>query len=539
MRELTNHDDSIEHLLLKATKRGATIRMQFSAPTPDIHGLATVGLSVGLGLGLTIGLGLVLLALGIVASLATIVLQGFVGGAVLGALGQSSIEHWVGGPYKQHANELSQWFTDAGAQHVSVRILKTQPYSVTHAKIVSDGKEAVLLGSPFEQVYFDAPSHAIDDFRRGENAAKGPIHDVSIAVRGPAVGHIQEVFNTHWNLAGDTDQLDVPPKLQLPGEEHAAKKGEFLSSVQVVRTLNGGTFPDGGSFPGEPKGEKGILEAHLRAIHFAERFIYIENQYFTNEAITEAIIARLKTNDQLQLILLVPVEPDIPRYPHWQKGLIQRIAKSLGSQAEHRFGAFTLWSHSAADAQHPKPRLRANYAHTKTAVIDNNWATVGSANLDGASLDFFQLIFYWRLPNLLLQGGEMRNTETNCVVFEEQLPAGGSAVDALRRQLWAEHLGFLAADGTPDTGTVKLAEPSDNDWLKVWRDRAEEKRVGLATGDPNDVKPIRVLPFPLDTWFVNPKRHLKALKVDVSKYDLVEKGPPSRAFKFGAMRAAA
>jgi hypothetical protein len=525
VRDLTTHDDSVEHLLLDAANRGVTVRMQFTVPTVDVHLLATLGFTVGVGLGLAAGLGVALLAVGLVAGLLAFIVIGFLAGIALGVGVSVSIEH-LGDHYRKHANEVSQWFVDAQAQHVAVRILETQPYSVTHTKIVTDGKAAVLLGSPFEQVYFDGPGHVIDDFRRGGSAGKGPIHDMSMSVRGPAVGHLGEVFNTHWNLTGPTDQLPVPPNLPLPGEEHSAKPGEFLTSLQVVRTINGGLLAN------LPKGEMGILEAHLRAIHFAKRFIYLENQYFTNETITDALIAALKANDQLQVILLVPVEPDIPRYPHWQKGLIQRIAKALGSDAEKRFGAFTLWSHSPSDAQHAKPRLRANYPHTKTALIDNNWATSGSANLDGASLDFFQLLFYWRLPNFLFQGGGMRNTETNCVVFEETPPAGGSAVDALRRRLWAEHLGFLNPDGTPNTNAPELSDsPSNDDWLGLWRQRAETKRSDLLS-DHDTASPIRVLPWPLDTWFVNPKRHLKALGVPFNSYDLVDDGPPSRAFKF-------
>jgi phosphatidylserine/phosphatidylglycerophosphate/cardiolipin synthase-like enzyme len=525
VRDLTTHDDSIEHLLLDAANRGVTVRMQFTVPTVDVHLLATLGFTVGVGLGLASGLGLGLLAAGIVAGLLAFVVIGFITGVVLGAGVFAFIEH-LGGHYEKHANEVSKWFVDANAQHVSVRILETQPYSVTHTKIVTDGKAAVLLGSPFEQVYFDGPGHVIDDFRRGGSAGKGPIHDMSMSVRGPAVGHLAEVFNTHWNQTGPTDHLPVPPNLPLPDEEHTAEPGEFLTSLQVVRTINGGLLA------ALPKGEMGVLEAHLRAIHFAKRFIYLENQYFTNETITEALIAALTANDQLQVILLVPVEPDIPRYPHWQKGLIQRIAKALGSDAETRFGAFTLWSHSPSDDKHAKPRLRANYPHTKTALIDNNWATSGSANLDGASLDFFQLLFYSRLPNFLFQGGGMRNTETNCVVFEEQPPAAGSAVDALRRRLWAEHLGFVNADGTLDTDAAELSDsPPNDDWLGLWRQRAEQKRTHLLS-DQDTASPIRILPWPLDTWFVNPKRHLKALGVPFNSYDLVDDGPPSRAFKF-------
>jgi phosphatidylserine/phosphatidylglycerophosphate/cardiolipin synthase-like enzyme len=290
--------------------------------------------------------------------------------------------------------------------------------------------------------------------------------------------------------------------------------------------LNGGLLPD------LPKGEKGILEAHLRAIHFAKRFIYIENQYFTNEAITEAVIAALRANDQLQLILVVPVEPDMPFYPHWQRGLIERIAKGIAPNAADRFGAFTLWSHTASDARHARPRLRANYAHTKTAIIDNNWATVGSANLDGASLDYFQLMFYRRLPNVLFQGGEMRNTETNCVIFEEHVPDGGSAVDALRRRLWAEHLGFLDSHGRPDTDAPQLSDnPPRDDWLRLWKERADAKLSGLVSR-PGNVLPMRVLRYPLEPWWVNPRAHLDALGVARGSYELLENGVSSGAFRF-------
>ena len=224
VRELTTLDDSIEHLILDAANRGVTVRMQFTVPTVDMHFLATLGFTVAVGLGLAFGIGFLLLAVGIVASLVTLVVVGFITGALLGA-GVFAFLEILGGRYEKHAIEVSKWFTDAQAQDVSVRILKSQPYSVTHTKIVTDGKAAVLLGSPFEQVYFDGPGHVIDDFRRGGDAGKGPIHEMSMSVRGPAVGHLEEVFNTHWNVTGPTDHLPVPPGLQLPGAVQSGQAG--------------------------------------------------------------------------------------------------------------------------------------------------------------------------------------------------------------------------------------------------------------------------------------------------------------------------
>ena len=68
VRELTNLDDRIEHLILDASKRGVTVRLQFTAPTVDKTALAAFGLTVGFGLGLLLGLGLILLAVGAVAA---------------------------------------------------------------------------------------------------------------------------------------------------------------------------------------------------------------------------------------------------------------------------------------------------------------------------------------------------------------------------------------------------------------------------------------------------------------------------------------
>ena len=174
VRELTNLDARIEHLILDAfeTRRHRAPPAP-TAPTVDKTALAAFGLTVGLGLGLLLGLGLILLAVGAVASLVA-----FSGPRVcdrrrprrarLGALGHTS-RH-----LEELANEVSEWFSDAQAQGVSVRILKSEPYSLTHTKIVTDGKAAVLHGSPFEQVYFDGPGHVIDDFRREATPARGP-----------------------------------------------------------------------------------------------------------------------------------------------------------------------------------------------------------------------------------------------------------------------------------------------------------------------------------------------------------------------------
>jgi phosphatidylserine/phosphatidylglycerophosphate/cardiolipin synthase-like enzyme len=430
---------------------------------------------------------------------------------------------------------IEQWFADAqAATKVRVRALHTELFSITHTKLVIDGeKKAILLGSPFEQVYYDSQTHVLDEPRRGDDAGVGPIHDVSVSVRGPAVGHMQEVFNSHWNLADPADQLPLPPP-NIP-QVSTTENDELLTSVQVVRTLNPRTFAN--VPPNEKDGEQGILEAYLRAIHFAERFIYIENQYFNDEPVTEALIDVLKNKTNVKVILLLNVTPDMPHYPMWQRTTIIRLAEAAGNDVANRLGVFTKWSHANSNPPtHPKPRLAKHYLHTKTSIIDNKWATVGSGNIDGASLDQFQAFWYSKLANVVLEGGAARNTETNCVVFEETPPAK-SAVDDLRRRLWAEHLGFFDSSGKITPGAADLQDSPTKDWLAVWVDKANAKKAKLVA-TPDDPSPITILPWPepKKVGKATSESHLKLLEIPVEPFDLVPHGAPSFDFKTGQFK---
>ena len=526
---VTPNDGRVERLLLDISKKpGLTTRMQFPVQTLDYHAIpaasaalltsAVVGAmgvgAIALGSSLPlffavpiVGLGILLLVAGVLIALATVAALAYFAykSAHGGFLGEA---------------EVAKWFTDAGANSVHVRAFHTQPFSVTHAKIVIiEGNQAFLLGSPFTQGYMDTPEHQVDEPKRGSTAEHAPIHDVSVAVRGPAAGHLQEVFNSHWNVGDPADSLPMPPP--LPGTMTSANQGEFLTSAQIVRTINQGTFT------AEPAGEKGVLEAYLRMIQLAERFIYCENQYFTNDLIRDALIDALKAKPALHVILFLNVVPDIPMYPRWQRKAIKQISESIGDGADHRFGAFTPWSHAAKDPTHPKPRLAKNYIHAKVAFSDNRWATVGSANLDGASLDYFQV-------GHALQGGDMRNSETNVVVFEDVAPPA-SAIDFLRRRLWAEHLGVLDAAGNLHVTSAELADSPEKDWLAFWKTKAEAKRAGLVSS-PDRVSPIRALPWPLDVENATSADHLKHLHVPTGPFDLLDDGPRPFDFKTGNWR---
>jgi len=398
-----------------------------------------------------------------------------------------------GTPYPD-AGEVQNYFTKAGTTAKALTFTTTG-ISVVHAKAVLvdavDASAAVsnafLLGSPFEQSYWDTGNHHVYEARRGSCSGEPvPVHDVSIGIRGPLVKDLQDQFVAHWSKADDGSNPAVA-LTNPPAAITTAKQGEYVAAAQLVRTVNVDTLPT------VPNGEVGLLEAYLRAIENATDYIYFENQYFTNETIGRALVAALNKQTNLQVILMVNVVPDLPFYPHWQTELFARIRKDAPSAAT-RFGVFTAWSHEAASAIHKRkdnkdnnPLLMPNYLHTKTAIVDGKWATIGSGNLDGASLDEFQIM----RPFI----GVNRNDELNCVVYDgvDGHDSRGF-VDALRLALWSEHLGIL----TTDSRLAKPATPPSN-WLTLWNTQAAAKLQVLKNSptavDPNNANG-RVLAFP-------------------------------------------
>ena len=134
---------------------------------------------------------------------------------------------------------------------------------------------------------------------------------MNIQIEGPAVAHIDKTFRNGLEIDRRTAHNDHPQRYSCKNRREC----RFRSSAS---DLAGRTFK--GTAPLEedlPHGETGILEAYERAINNAERYIYIENQYFTSPEIVNALIARLKdpSKPKLQIILVLEFPPGFARLP--------------------------------------------------------------------------------------------------------------------------------------------------------------------------------------------------------------------------------
>ena len=443
-------------------------------------------------------------------------------------------------------DEVRRYFENANVPDLKVLAFEQPVLSagVLHAKLMMMDRERMLsIGSPFGQSYVDRQDHAIDAWIRG-GATGFPKHDAGFAMTGPAKVDFLETMRLFWNDAADpANQLpaqmrppvtpvipeSVPTALDRPPDGECA--------VQLVRTLSCDQFE------GSPKGEKGILEAYLRAIASAKEFIYLETQYFTNDAIGDALVNAMLSEPQLKVIVLLNIEPDVPTYPFKQRRMITRIRRAIGQTptGPQRFGVFTRWTHESVDERieatprqtwDPRPRLLPVYVHAKVGIIDNTWATVGSANLDGLSLDS-------SLPSDILNGlfhrSEQRAIEVNSVFFDTKAPPD-NVVDILRRKLWAEHLGFLSNVGTPDIAAepLKVANKPAEGWLTLWSDRARAMLQHLINTPTQSSKGKgRVLPWPDDnSTHKTPRDHMDALGVTPDRIYRVVPLKSTAAFKF-------
>jgi hypothetical protein len=104
------------------------------------------------------------------------------------------------------------------------------------------------------------------------------------------------------------------------------------------------------------------------------------------------------------------------------------------AQAAGRLHFFTLAASNGVTGGAPA-RYRPVYVHAKTAVVDDRWATIGSANLNSR--------------------GMSHDAEINVSVLDDEFAR------SLRLSLWTEHLGWLcgAHTGWPEPCALPLRRP--------------------------------------------------------------------------------
>jgi phosphatidylserine/phosphatidylglycerophosphate/cardiolipin synthase-like enzyme len=344
-----------------------------------------------------------------------------------------------------------------------------------HAKIVIvDDVTAFLVGSPFANGYWDDARHAPADVRRPMRELGGrPVHDVSTCIGGPAVRLLGGSFVELWNHADDVAPGDDQPL--RPPTPHRPVADDDRSAIRIVRTA------PRHSTPRHRDGRMEILPALLDGIAGARSLIYLEHQYLSARPVIDALGAALRREPALEVIVVLNQNPDVTAYRGWQNVRL----RDAGLLGHPRVGLFTLWT-AAFDACKGRRMINQVFVHSKVVAIDDRWAMVGSANLDGVSLHSYGDDFTGALGRRVFRG--VRNFDVNAVIAvepgDESLEA---AVRDLRARLWQEHLGELVSSAAlrPRGG-----------WLPVWRALAQRNVKALGCHPPSgSLERSFVLPY--------------------------------------------
>jgi phosphatidylserine/phosphatidylglycerophosphate/cardiolipin synthase-like enzyme len=370
------------------------------------------------------------------------------------------------------ARSLRAYFADQKVEAECVRVRGINRFpQLLHAKMmIVDGEHAFLIGSPFANGYWDDARHAPEDSRRPSRELGGrPLHDLSIQLTGTAVHRLACTFAELWNHAddvvpGDAEHLHAPSHLPVADDDDSA--------IRVVRSA------PRRSTPRHRDGRMEILPALLEGIARARGLIYIEHQYLSARPILAALVAALEREPQLEIVIVLNQNPDVTAYRGWQNARLRQA----GLLDHPRVGLFTLWS-AARAIESEGLRLNQVFVHSKLVAIEDRWATIGSANLDGVSLHSYGDDFDSALGRRLFRG--VRNFDVNVVIDATEEPMAGS-LQALRMGLWQEHLGARAEvpDATLEGGLLAL-----------WRSRARRNIVALNEVAAASLESTFVLPY--------------------------------------------
>ncbi|XP_057768087.1 phospholipase D alpha 1-like [Salvia miltiorrhiza] len=344
-----------------------------------------------------------------------------------------------------------------------------------------------------------------DDFHQGNiegaTIAKGgprePWHDIHCKLEGPVAWDVLFNFEQRWRKQGGKDLLLELNDLQsiiIPPSPVTFLDDAETWNVQVFRSIDGGAAfgfpetPEEAAKSGLVSGKDNIIDrsiqdAYIHGIRRANRFLYIENQYFLgssfawnstdiNDADVEAlhvipreislkIASKIERGEPFRVYVVLPMWPEgfpasasVQAILDWQRRTMQMMytdivqtlkAKGIVANPRDYLTFFCLGNREVKKpgeyepAQKPDPnsdygRAQANrramiYVHSKMMIVDDEYIIVGSANINERSM------------------AGSRDSEIAMGAYQPHHlsrgePARGQ-VHGFRMALWYEHTGML------------------------------------------------------------------------------------------------
>ncbi|MEO6709716.1 MAG: VTT domain-containing protein, partial [Planctomycetota bacterium] len=281
-----------------------------------------------------------------------------------------------------------------------------------HQKVVVvDDRLAFSGGLDLTSHRWDTPDHSVQHPLRLSATGEPytPFHDVQALVEGPVAAALGELARERWTRIG---ARDLPPLAPRSDSLWPESDPPDLLDVDIAIARTDPPF----------RGREAVRECEAlfhAQIAAARRVIYIENQYFTNAKVGEALASRLREPEGPEIIVVGPRECSGWLEKKTMGVLRQRVLASLEEADSH--GRLRLLN-PVASKQHGVD----TFIHSKILVIDDEHLRIGSANLSSRSMGM--------------------DTECDLVACAGGDPRLRRDIERVRNRLVGEHLGLSADD---------------------------------------------------------------------------------------------
>ncbi len=165
--------------------------------------------------------------------------------------------------------------------------------------------------------------------------------DTTVRVEGKVVTEMLDTLNEMWKRAEDHGVVYMVRRFR-----NQIKRNNYITNDPYFK-------------------KRFLYYSFIEAIRSAKKYVYITNPYFIPDR-RLARVLRLAKERGVDIKILIPEKSDVPLIESASNSTLEKLLKN-----GIRFY-----------------RYLPEFLHAKSAVIDDNWATVGSFNLDSLSFTF-------------------------------------------------------------------------------------------------------------------------------------------------------
>ena len=247
------------------------------------------------------------------------------------------------------------------------------PFGASHHQkiIVVDDALAFSGGVDLTGHRWDTAAHRVDEPHRlnANGTPYGPYHEIQAMADGPVAAALGALVRDRWDALGQrTRPLASRSAPDLWPEDVTPDLTDV--DVAIARTM--------------PASERNAAireceRSYLDAIAAATHSIYIENQYFTNDALARALAHRLEEADGPEVIVVMPKECE-----GWIEkqtmGVLRHEALAVLVEADRHRRLRLVYPVAS------RARDVATFVHSKVMVVDDRLLRIGSANMSHRSM---------------------------------------------------------------------------------------------------------------------------------------------------------